>query len=109
MMKNLRAKLQAAQMAPRYTDEAGREGLDLVGREASRAFEQRDRAEAAEKSVRIASAAVERQQEAIERMADAMEAATLRAIRAETALAAIKARENGWPPAVRSVSVKFAA
>lgn len=109
MMKNLHAKLQAAQMAPRYTDEAGREGLDLVGREASRAFEQRDRAEAAEKSVRIASAAVERQQEAIERMADAMEAATLRAIRAETALAAIKARENGWPPAVRSVSVKFAA
>lgn len=109
MMKNLHAKLQAAQMAPRYTDEAGREGLDLVGREASRAFEQRDRAEAAEKSVRIAGAAVERQQEAIERMADAMEAATLRAIRAETALAAIKARENGWPPAVRSVSVKFAA
>lgn len=109
MMKNLHAKLQAAQMAPRYTDEAGREGLDLVGREASRAFEQRDRAEAAEKSVRIAGAAVERQQEAIERMADAMEAATLRAIRAETALAAIKARDNGWPPAVRSVSVKFAA
>lgn len=109
MMKNLHAKLQAAQMAPRYTDEAGREGLDLVGREASRAFEQRDRAEAAEKSVRIAGAAVERQQEAIERMAEAMEAATLRAIRAETALAAIKARENGWPPAVRSVSVNFAA
>lgn len=109
MMKNLHAKLQVAQMAPRYTDEAGREGLDLVGREASRAFEQRDRAEAAEKSVRIAGAAVERQQEAIERMAEAMEAETLRAIRAETALAAIKARENGWPPAVRSVSVKFAA
>ncbi len=109
MMHNLHAKLQAAQMAPCYTDEAGREGLDLVGREASRAFEQRDRAEAAEKSVRIAGAAVERQQEATERMAEAMEAATLRAIRAETALAAIKARANGWPPAVRSVSVKFAA
>lgn len=109
MMHNLHAKLQAAQMAPRYTDEAGREGLDLVGREASRAFEQRDRAEAAEKSVRIAGAAVERQQEATERMADAMETATLRAIRAETALAAIKARASGWPPAVQSVSVNFAA
>lgn len=109
MMRNLHAKLQAAQLAPRYTDEAGREGLDLVSREASRAFEQRDRAEAAEQSARISSAAVGRQQEAIERMADAMEAATLRAIRAETALAAIKARESGWPPAVQSVSVNFAA
>ena len=109
MMKNLHAKLQVAQMAPVYASDSGRESADLVGHAMSVAFEQRQRAEVAEQSIGANRAAVERQQEAIERMADAMEAATLRAIRAETALAAIKARDNGWPPAVRSVSVKFAA
>jgi len=33
----------------------------------------------------------------------------LRADKAETALAAVQARADGWPPAVRNVSVRFAA
>jgi DNA polymerase-3 subunit beta len=109
MAKNLHAKLQVAQTTPVYASDSGRESADLVGHAMSVAFEQRERAEAAESSIGASRAAVGRQQEAIERMADAMEAATLRAIRAETALAARDARANGWPPAVRSVSVNFAA
>jgi hypothetical protein len=37
------------------------------------------------------------------------ESERLRAERAETALAAVQARADGWPPAVQRVSVRFAA
>lgn len=105
----LTADLATARMTPRYSDDAGREAIDLVSREASRAFHQRDRADALDRRLSEASAARDRLQEQVETLGDAMVAATARAIRAETALAAIEARANGWPPAVRNVQVHIAA
>lgn len=57
----------------------------------------------------MATDANARLQASVDALADAIEATNLRAIRAEQALAAVTARRNGWPPAVRDVSVTFGA
>lgn len=112
MTANLHAKLECAQRSPRYTNDAGREGIDLVGREASRAFAAQDKADALASRLSEAEAARDRLQEQVGKLGDAMVAENLRANRAEVALKAVQARADGWPPAVRavpSVHLSFAA
>lgn len=105
-------ELEASRRSPIYihaSDGAEHIYVDQIGRAAYHARNAMERAEGLEARQREASATIERQQAAIERLGDELVKENLRAIRAETALAAVKAKANGWPPAVQSVKVNIAA
>lgn len=103
------ATIEALNRSPLYMDATGREGIDQVGKAAHHARTALDRLERSEALLSEERARVARMQSAIDGLAQEFETATVRAIRAERALAAVTARKDGWPPAVRSVNVKFAA
>lgn len=107
VIRNQAEALELARRSPLYMNEAGRESGDHLGRAAHHARTAIDKAEGLERQLSSARAAVERQQEAIERLGDELVRENLRANRAETALAAVKARADGWPPAVQSVRLNF--
>lgn len=98
----------AARQTPTYFDEVGIERRDA----ATVAFQQGrhaiDKAEGLERRLSEANAKVERQQRAIEGLSAEYEAMAKRALKAERDMAAVEARLNGWPPAVRTVGVNFA-
>lgn len=100
--------LEKARMAASYIDGEGREGPDMVARTAHHARLAIDKADALSGELAQARDALARQGEAIAMLGREIEAATLRAVKAETALAAVQARANGWPPAVRPATVKVA-
>lgn len=107
-LDELQADLAKARQVPTYLDDTGMERHDAAAVAFDQGRHALDKAESLERTVEGAKAVAVRQQRAIETLADELEAMTARAIKAERALAAVTARRDGWPPAVRTVGVNFA-
>ena len=105
MMHEQQARLEAAE---KIQPVIWQSGTDRHTQE-DHAFRAIERLDAVQCRLSEAEAARDRLQEQVEKLADAMCAENIRALRAETALKAVQARANGHPPAVQSVKVRFAA
>lgn len=105
MMHEQQARLEAAE---KIQPVIWQSGTDRHTQE-DHAFRAIKRLDDAQRRLSEAEAARDRLQEQVEKLADAMCAENIRALRAETALKAVQARANGHPPAVQSVKVSFAA
>lgn len=101
------AALAKAKQSPTYFDETGMERRDVAAVAFDQGRHALDKAETLGRQLAEAKAAVARQQVSIETLSGEYEAMAMRAIKAERALAAVEARANGHPPAVRSVGVNF--
>lgn len=107
-LDELQADLAKARQVPTYLDDTGMERHDAAAVAFDQGRHALEKSESLERTVEGAKAVAIRQQRAIETLADELEAMTARAIKAERALAAVTARRDGWPPAVRTVGVNFA-
>lgn len=104
----LKAELAKAKQAPTYFDDTGMERRDAAAIAFDQGRHALEKSEGLERTVGAAKEVAIRQERAIHQLADELEAMTARAIKAERALAAVTARRDGWPPAVRDVTVNFA-
>lgn len=104
----LQADLAKARQAPTYFDDTGMERHDAAAVAFDQGRHALDKAEKLERQLSEARAAVARQQASIDTLSAEYETMAMRALKAERTVAALEARLNGWPPAVRTVGVNFA-
>lgn len=103
------SELLKARHAPTYFDEGHRERPDAIGAAFVHTVAERERADTLSGELATARATISTMAARIDEMGARMMDATGRALRAETALAAIDGRDKGYQPAVARVTFGQAA